>query len=82
MDITEINQYRDGGTFHLETCMGDIYVDGRMGSQTRGGVYVGNYPDEYGSLLVHDMKDEIEEALVQFRPASDADRVRSLLAKG
>lgn len=50
--ITQTGLYRDGGTIHAVDETGKSYfVDGRIGSETKGRVF-NEYPGEDGALLV------------------------------
>ena len=68
MIIKRIDTYRDGGTFAIATDEGEICVDKRIGTNTKGLIYKG-YPEKNNSNLISDQKaakEELKKALRKF----------------
>lgn len=51
MKIEAVDTYRDGGTRGIETDVGEFCIDNRIGSFTKGSVWVG-YPESSGSRRI------------------------------
>lgn len=69
LTITELDAYRDGGTYSIETVEhGLLCVDRRIQTATRGHVYLG-YPKN-GELAGPELVAELRAALVAYELSS------------
>jgi len=69
MKIRNVDFCFDGGTAIIDTDEGFYYVDRRLGTNTCGYIYKCAYPDEEGSIIANDVKDELLLALQSNRDA-------------
>ena len=77
--VYDLSMLKDGGTVYIESSIGDFYIDNRIGSKTKFGVYKG-VPGKYNAeLLDVDTANELKWKLV--RPLKEYSENRDALNK-
>ena len=63
MKILNFERFKDGWTTEITTDEGVFTIDERLGTKTRGGLYLG-YPNKDNSNIINDSK-EMEEKIIE-----------------